>query len=101
SRQHKMRRSSHPFLITLGEQNWTSRGLERLPLDKKAVFNGQEVNEFWLQSLLALAPSLLPVDNVDERVTSPLFSLGTEIQTPAGPIDNLFLSKNGYLVENW
>ena len=38
------------------------------------------------------------MDSVDERVLPPLFSLGTEISTLAGSIDNLFLSKNGYLV---
>ena len=36
--------------------------------------------------------------DVDERVEAPIVSLGREIPTAAGPIDNLFLSRNGYLV---
>lgn len=93
-----MRRSGQPFLVTVEGQSWKSRSLERLPLDKKVVLSGQEMDEFWLQSLLDQAPDLLPVDSIDERVIPPLFSLGTEIPTLAGPIDNLFLSQNGYLV---
>ena len=93
-----MRRSGQPFLVAVEGQTWTSRGLERLLLDKKVMLNGQEVDERWLQNILDQAPSLLPVDSVDERVLPPLFSLGTEISTLAGSIDNLFLSKNGYLV---
>lgn len=94
-----MRRSGQPSLVTLKDRIWTSRPLERLPLNKKATFDGQEVSESWLQNILDQVPSLLPVDNVDERVMPPLFSLGREIPTPSGgSIDNLFLSKNGYLV---
>jgi len=93
-----MRRSSQPLLVRVEGQNWTQVGLKRLSLDKRVVLNGQEINELWLQNLLDQVPGLLPVESIDERVMTPLFSLGTEISTPAGPIDNLFLSKNGYLV---
>ncbi len=106
-----MRMSGQPFLVVLKpqdpakrksqadfEQLWGGSGLERLPLNKKAQFNGQEIDEYWLQNILAQAPDLLPVSTVDERVLPPLLSLGMEIPTLAGPIDNLFLSKNGHLV---
>lgn len=36
--------------------------------------------------------------DIDERIQEPLVSLGCEIGTNAGPIDNLFISPNGYLV---
>ena len=86
-----MRRSGQPFLVTVEGQSWTSCGLARLSLDKKVMLNGQEIDEHWLQNILDQAPGLLPVDSVDERVLPPLFSLGTEISTLAGSIDNLFL----------
>jgi hypothetical protein len=45
-----------------------------------------------------MVPEILPVSEIDERVQLPLFSLGTEITTPSGSIDNLFLSQSGHLV---
>ena len=42
--------------------------------------------------------SLVAIDEIDERVEPPLVSLGREVSTPVGAIDNLFLSRNGYLV---
>ena len=35
---------------------------------------------------------------IDERVEPPLLCLGREVPTAVGPIDGLFLSRNGYLV---
>lgn len=55
-------------------------------------------NEAWLQQLLHENPSLIPVSAIDDRVQEPLFSIGREVPTPVGRIDNLFISANGYLV---
>lgn len=60
--------------------------------------NGKEFQEMWLQEVLDANPSLLPTMSVDERVQEPLVSLGREIPTQAGPIDNLFISRSGHLV---
>lgn len=54
--------------------------------------------EDWLQQLLDEAPEVLPISDIDERIETPLLSLGREVATDAGPIDNLFISKNGYVV---
>lgn len=53
--------------------------------------------ESWLQRLLQDHPQILPVDEI-EPIFSPLTSIGREISTDVGLIDNLFISKSGYLV---
>lgn len=58
----------------------------------------ETLNEDWLQAVLDAAPELLPLDDIDDRLELPLVSLGREISTPVGAIDNLFISRNGYLV---
>ena len=54
-------------------------------------------NESWLQELLDNYPEILPVNEI-EPVFWPLVPIGREVQTKAGPIDNLFISKEGYPV---
>jgi hypothetical protein len=53
-------------------------------------------NEAWLQELLYLHPELLPVDVFGESF-SPLISIGREVRTVRGPIDNLYVSPIGGL----
>lgn len=57
---------------------------------------GDEKDEAWLQNLLYQHPELLPVDQFDEGV-GPLISLGCEVPTESGPIDNLFVGPRGTL----
>jgi hypothetical protein len=38
------------------------------------------------------------VRDVDERIEAPMFSLGREVATPSGPIDNLLISRSGQIV---
>jgi hypothetical protein len=57
-----------------------------------------EFDEDWLQAVVDRAPNLLPVSEIDPRVHGQLHSLGREVATPAGPIDNLLLSESGHLV---
>ena len=57
-----------------------------------------DLDEAWLQALLDQFPEILPVTSVDPRISTPLLSLGREIATQVGPIDNLFLSRSGHLV---
>ena len=54
-------------------------------------------NESWLQELLRKYPDILPVAEI-EPVFSPLLSIGCEVITNTGSIDNLFISPKGYLV---
>ncbi len=53
--------------------------------------------EEWLQKLLQNHPQILPVDEI-EPIFSPLVPIGREISTEVGYIDNLFISRSGYLV---
>lgn len=55
-----------------------------------------QFDEVWLQSVLHAHPEILPAGSI-EFVYSPMISLGREIATKAGPIDNLFISQQGYL----
>lgn len=52
--------------------------------------------EDWLQQLIHEHPELLPASEI-ESVFGPLISIGREIPTNVGPIDNLFISPQGYL----
>ncbi len=54
-------------------------------------------NEVWLQELLRKHPEILPVAEI-EPIFYPLISIGREVTTRTGVIDNLFISHRGYLV---
>jgi len=84
-------REGLPFVVKTAKEKIICDALERVPLTRTP-------SEAWLQEVLDRSPDLLPMRDIDERVETPLLSLGREISTPAGSIDNLFLSRNGYLV---
>jgi hypothetical protein len=77
-----------PIEIT---QGGIAEGLGRLDLSQR------HFSESWLQQIVHENPSLLPVDHLRPSL-GPLASLGREIGTAAGPIDNLFVDPNGTLV---
>jgi hypothetical protein len=54
-------------------------------------------DEAWLQGLLRQHPDVLPVAEI-EPIYHPLLSIGCEVGTATGSIDNLFISPRGYLV---
>ncbi len=74
------------------------KGLTESPTHLKRVESGpnDEKDEGWLQELISENPNLLPVQEFDESF-GPLISLGREIETPSGYIDNLFVSPLGRL----
>src|SRR5690606_6414770 len=80
------RRNGQPILIRDDKSN----GLERIPLDEKAF------NEDWIQKLIHNNTDILPINEIDTGFT-PAISIGREISTTAGYIDNLFISPDGYL----
>jgi hypothetical protein len=82
-----MRRSGTPIEITDGG---VSR-LARISLTQK------DFDEAWMQGLIHENPDLLPLDELRPTLGE-LTSLGREIATPVGPIDNLFVDSNGTLV---
>ena len=59
-------------------------------------FQEKVFDEDWVQELIHDHPELLPVSDI-EPVFAPLIAIGREFQTNAGPIDNLFISPNGYI----
>jgi hypothetical protein len=82
------RRYGAPVLV---DQNGTvATRLTRLPLDAR------KIREFWLQDLIRRHPEILPVGNI-EPAFSPLISVGMEVPTAVGSIDNLYVSPSGYV----
>ena len=80
------RRQGSPILIK-GENTTV---LERVPLDER------QFQENWLQNLIDNNPQLLPIDDIESGF-APLISVGREIATSVGYIDNLFISTSGYI----
>jgi hypothetical protein len=79
---------SRPFSI---KPDMSGQSLEPISPDEN------KTEEKWLQKLLFDHPQILPVDEI-EQVFWPLIPIGREIRTNVGSIDNLFISKSGYLV---
>ena len=80
------RRQGQPVFI----KDEKAKGLERIPLD------GRTFNEDWIQKLIHKNPDILPISEIDTGFT-PAISIGREVSTSAGYIDNLFISPDGYL----
>ncbi len=68
----------------------TEIGLQRIAFNEKAF------DEAWLQNLLDKSPSILPVDDLGTEF-APLISIGREMATESGYIDNIFVSPEGHL----
>jgi hypothetical protein len=80
------RQNGQPLLIS----NNATRSMERVPL------YSNEFSEGWLQKLIHENPSLLPISEIESGF-APAISMGREIRTKAGPIDNLLISPDGYI----
>lgn len=63
---------------------------------RRVSFTENMFQEGWLQGLIETNPELLPASEI-EPAFAPLVSVGREVETGAGAIDNLFLSPQGYL----
>lgn len=71
-------------------QSGNLMSLKRIPLQDRLY------DESWLQNILDVYPNILPIHDI-EPFYSALISLGREIETRAGFIDNLFINPDGYL----
>jgi hypothetical protein len=80
------RREGQPVFV----QGELTRKLERVP------FFAKTFREDWIQQLIHNQPHILPVDEIEGNF-APLIPIGREISTPAGNIDGLFISTEGYL----
>jgi len=81
------RRDAYPLIVNPGKP---PTRLRRVPFTEKMFEEG------WLQGLIESNPELLPIAEI-EPVFAPLISIGCEVETGVGVIDNLFLSPHGYL----
>lgn len=63
---------------------------------RRMVLTTRHFDEGWIQELIRKSPNILPVEEI-APVFWPLASIGREVPTNAGPIDNLFISPSGYL----
>lgn len=87
-----------PHLIRGSLENGKVEELEQIKFSKKEkTDNSHLYDEKWIQNLIFNHPKLLPVKEI-EPTFSPIYSVCRELNTPAGPLDNLFVSKNGGLV---
>jgi hypothetical protein len=68
-----------------------ARSLEMLPLDAK------KYSESWLQTLIHKHPDCMPVAEIEPGFGE-LVSVGMEISTKHGPIDNLLMTPDGDIV---
>lgn len=80
------RQNGQPLLIS----NNVASSMERVAL------HCNEFSENWLQNLLHENPSLLPISEIESGF-APAISMGREIKTNAGFMDNQFISPEGYL----
>lgn len=80
-----MRRHCQPLLVL---NHGRSRPLKRAKLTDRSIHEGD------LQRLIHSSPEVLPVEELDSSF-APLLSLGREIATEAGNIDNLLISPEG------
>lgn len=63
---------------------------------KRVPFTEKMFDEAWLQGLIEDHPELLPISEI-EPAFAPAISVGREVTTASGYIDNLLLSSQGYL----
>lgn len=71
--------------------------VQRLTRVSMTVTGASAYDEAWLQRLIMRHPSLLPIDQLEPALV-PLIPVCTELPTPSGYIDNLFITPDGGLI---
>jgi len=88
---------TRPLILNGKPENQDTQLLEKVSLtfsrnrDKEKLYD-----ENWIQSLIHHNPAILPVEEL-ESAFFPLYPVCRELKTPAGYLDNLFVSENGSL----
>lgn len=54
----------------------------------------EALTEDWIQRLVDAYPAVLPAGEIDDRIGAELVTLGREVGTPAGAIDNVLISRD-------
>ena len=83
---------STPFIVT---EDQSIQPLKKVSM--KAKSEGFSYDEEWLQNLLFRAPESLPIQEIDSGYQE-LIAICTELNTPAGPLDVLYVTPQGKLV---
>ena len=92
------RQFTTPHMIRGTLQDGEVAPLEKVVFSAKERSDGSPLyDEDWIQNLIFKYPNLLPVQDL-EPAFFPLYPVCRELRTPAGPLDNLFVSENGGLV---
>jgi hypothetical protein len=79
---------STPLLI----KNKVATSLKRAPLVRQV--SEKDYDEQWLQNLLFTHPQSLPIADIDDSFLG-IVPICREMNTPAGPIDNFYLTPRG------
>jgi len=86
-----------PLIFEGKPQNQKITKLEKLNFGVRHQGKDKKLyDEDWIQNLIHENPSILPVEEL-ESAFFPLYPVCRELKTPAGYLDNLFVSENGYL----
>lgn len=93
---HK-RSYQHARPVLVSAQGISARPLERVSLTPASQASGEKYSEAWLQSLLHQHPETLPIVELEPGLGR-IIPVGMELQTPAGYVDNLFVTTQGDLV---
>ena len=88
---------TRPVLISSAEGQETAQPLERLTLSFKNKESTEKYSEHWLQRLLHRNPESLPIAEIEPGFGR-IIPIAVELQTPAGWVDNLFVTQEGNLV---
>jgi hypothetical protein len=87
------RQHAPPLFIDRLDESGTARLLEALRVDRGEI----QHDEGWLQKLIFRFPQLLPVHEIEPGF-SPIVPVCLELPTPAGDVDNLYITESGDLV---
>src|SRR5215475_8908814 len=88
---------SKPFLVPGLDDSAHGRELDRLTFAPVAQAARDVYDEHWLQKLLHGHPRSLPIGELEPGIGS-IIPIGLELPTPAGFVDNLFVSTQGSIV---
>lgn len=88
---------STPFWIPSLEKDVAGQILERYNFSSDKSVEGNNYDEDWLQGILHKFPNSLPVNELEPGL-GVLISVGREMPTPAGLVDNVYVTPEGNIV---
>jgi hypothetical protein len=85
------------LLISALEGPAQSQILNRVHFSEGTSSDNGKYDEWWLQRLLHLFPQSLPIQELEPGI-GVLVPIGMEMETPAGYVDNVFITMEGNIV---